>query len=202
MKPISTANRRGRPKGRRSLHRGELLAAARDQLATRAPQELNLRQLALSAGVTPALAHYYFGNREGLIDALLAEQLAPRLDELVLAARTRAHQPQQAITMLLQRTSALLAADHLMRCLWMPLPAAAGLRDKLRGCLRELLARAQQSRALREDLSPDYLADSLLGLVLFHFVDARPITAGSDEVAALMLQHIALLRDGIQRQRA
>jgi hypothetical protein len=104
--------------------------------------------------------------------------------------------------MLLQRTSALLAADHLMRCLWLPLPAASALRGKLRGCLRELLVRAQSTSTLRKDLAPDYLADALLGLVLFHFVDERPVAAtGRDEVAALMLQHIALLRDGIQHRR-
>lgn len=171
-------------------------------MASHAPQDLSLRQLAQNAGVSPALAHYYFGNRDGLIEALLTEQLAAGLNELLAAARARSHQPQQAITALLQRTCALLASDELLRrCLWLPLPAAAQLRSQLRACLRELLVRAQNTGALREDLPVDYLADSLLGLVLFHFLEERPAGAGPEDIAELMLQHIALLRDGILRNR-
>ncbi len=40
------------------------------------------------------LAHYYFGSREGLIEALLSERVAPRIDDLVASARVRAGQPQ------------------------------------------------------------------------------------------------------------
>lgn len=183
----------------RSTQRSRLLSAARDLLVGKTPHELSLGQVARAAGVTPALANYYFGSRDGLIEALFTEQLTARLDELLTAARARAHQPQQAITVLLQRTCALLAADPLLRrCLWLQLPAASGLRSHLRGCLRELLVRAQNTQTLRKDLSPDYLADSLLGLVLYHFLDEQPSTsAGPEGVAELMLQHIALLRDGI-----
>jgi len=199
---ISGRRRRGRPKGTRNLQRGRLLAAARDFLTRASPQDLNLRQLADKAGVTPALAHYYFGNRDGLIKALFAEQLVTSVEDLLAAARARAHQPLQAITTLLQRTGVLLTSDALLRrCLWLPLPAAAMLRGQLRSGLRELLVRAQNAGALRGDLTADYLADTLLGLTLFHFLDERPHAAGAEDVAELMLQHVALLRDGILGDR-
>ncbi len=190
---------RGRPKGKRSAQRSRLLSAARDLLVGEAPQELSLGQVARAAGVTPALANYYFGSRDGLIQALFKEQLSARVNELLVAARARAHQPQQAITVLMQRTCALLAADPLLRrCLWLPLPAALDLRTQLRACLRELLVRAQHTETLRKDLPADFLADSLLGLVLYHFLDERPATpTGPEGVAELMFRHIALLRDGI-----
>jgi AcrR family transcriptional regulator len=178
-----------------------LLAVAHEVLGDGAVQELTLRQVAQRAGVTPALAHYYFGNHDGLLSALLEERVAPRIDDLVAAARARAGQPQLALTFLIQRTCTLLASDPAVRrSLFMPQAAALRMRDHMRTCLRELLARAQNMEALRADLSPDYLADSLLGLVLFPFLDADPAADSSGERAAqITLQHVALLRDGIMR---
>jgi TetR/AcrR family transcriptional regulator len=197
--PAIRTRPRGRPTGARNTQRGRLLAAAQQLLARRLPQDLSLREVARQAGVTPALAHYYFGNRDGLIDVLMRERLAPHIEDLVAAARVRAGQPQLALTFLMQRMCSLLASDPLLRrCLWLPHATALKLREQLRACLRELLVRAQNMRALREDLSPEYLADSLLGLVLFPFLDDESNTdASSERVAQLTLQHVALLRDGI-----
>jgi TetR/AcrR family transcriptional regulator len=197
--PVLKARPRGRPAGVRNVQRSRLLLVAHDLLSKQQPQELNLREVAHRAGVTPALAHYYFRNRDGLIDALLRERVAPHVDDLVAAARARAGQPQLALTFLMQRICSLLASDpQLRRCLWLPHAAALKLREQLRACLRELLVRGQNMHALRADLSPQYLADSLLGLVLFPFIDDDSAPDGSAErVAQLTLQHVALLRDGI-----
>lgn len=183
------------------MQRNRLLAVAHELLSESSSRELTLRQVAQRAGVTPALAHYYFGNHDGLVGALLEERVAPRLEDLVAAARARAGQPQLALTFLIQRTCALLASEPLIRrCLWMPQPAAVRMRNQMRACLRELLARAQNMESLRTDLPPEYLADSLLGLVLFPFLDAQPAADSSGERAAqLTLRHVALLRDGIMR---
>lgn len=192
---------RGRPSGSRRAQRSRLLTAAHELLGSQSPSELTLRQVAQRAGVTPALAHYYFGNHDGLVDALLDERVAPRVEDLVAAARARAGQPQLALTFLIQRACALLAGEPLVRrCLWMPHAAAVRMRGQLRACLRELLVRAQNMETLRADLPPEYLADSLLGLVLFPFldVDAAADTSG-ERAAQLTLQHVALLRDGIVR---
>jgi TetR/AcrR family transcriptional regulator len=198
---IQPQRSRGRPPGSRRTQRSRLLAEAHNLLSGSTLQDLTLRQVAQRAGVTPALAHYYFGNHEGLIAALLDERVAPRIEDLVAAARARAGQPQLALTFLIQRTCALLASEPLVRrCLWMPQPAALRTRNQLRTCLRELLARAQNIETLRADLSPEYLADSLLGLVLFPFLDADAAADSSGERAAqLTLQHVTLLRDGIVR---
>jgi AcrR family transcriptional regulator len=177
------------------------VAAAHELFGATPPRDPTLRDIAQKAGVTPALAHYYFGNHDGLVAALIEERAAPRIEDLVAAARARAGQPQLALTFLMQRTCALLAADPLVRrCLWMPQPAALRLRDQMRTCLRELLVRAQNMEALRADLAPEYLADCLLGLVLFPFLDV-PADAdpGGERAAQLTLQHVALLRDGIVR---
>jgi AcrR family transcriptional regulator len=193
--------RRGRPKGSGTEQRSHLLEAARELIGRGPGGDPSLAQVARYAGVTPALAHYYFGDRDGLVGALFAEVLGPMVEEVLQGARARAQQPQQAITALLQRLCTLQASEPLFRrCMWTSLPAARELRARLRAGLRHLILHAQDMRALRGDLPADYLAETLLGLALFHFLDDLPASAeGNDAIAALMLQHIALLRDGIVR---
>jgi TetR/AcrR family transcriptional regulator len=192
-------SRRGRPPAARNLARNRLLQAAQELLTGPAGGELALRQVALGASVTPALAHYYFGNRDGLLTALIEERARPRIDDLASAVQVRATQPVPALTYLMQRLTSLAAGDtFLCRCLL--LPAAQPLRARLRTLLRELLLRAQAEGQLRADLSPDYLGDALLGLCLFPFLDADAAQANPGErAAALTLQHVALLQDGIVR---
>ncbi len=202
ISPATDRRRRGRPSGsNRTTQRSRLLSAAQALLSGQPSEELTLRRVAHQADVTPALAHYYFRSREGLLESLLADRVAPRIEDLVASARARAGQPQLAITFLMQRTCSLLAADPLLRrCIWLPQSAALELRNQLRACLRELLVRGQNMQTLRADLSPDYLTDSLLGLLMFPFLDeTMEPDAGGERVAQLTLQHVALLRDGIVR---
>lgn len=162
--------------------------------------ELTLQQVARAAGVTPALAHYYFRSRDGLWEALIAERVAPHVEDLLQAVRIRAGQPVVALTFLVQRLTSLLATEPLLRrCLWLSCRPALQLRDHLRETLSDLLARAQRSGVLRADLPAQYLCESLLGLVLFPFLDSGRDEAGGERMAALTLQHVALLQDGIVR---
>ncbi len=190
----------GRPPGAAQTQRNRLVQAARELLCDPDMPELTLQRAATLAGVTPALAHYYFGSREGLLEAVIRERVTPHVDDLVSAARVRAAQPVNALTFLLQRTSSLLQTDALLRrCLWIPGGPALLLRERLRSVTQELLTGAQRNGQLRTDLAPDYLADTLLGLVLFPFFDARQEEAGGERFAALTMQHVALLQDGIVR---
>jgi AcrR family transcriptional regulator len=192
---------RGRPRNARNLQRSLLLQAAGELLGGPQGGDLALRQVALRAGVTPALAHYYFANRDGLLAALIDEHATPKIDDLISAAQTRATQPVTALTWLMQHLTALTASNSLLcRCLL--LPTAQPLRDRLRASLHDLLTRAQTAGLLRADLPPDYLADTLLGLCLFPFLDAGATTDNPGERAAtLTLRHVALLQDGIVSRR-
>lgn len=190
---------RGRPRATAS-QRTALLQAAR-HMATVAPnQELNLRQIALRAGVTPALAHYYFKNRDGLLAALIDELAAPQIEALVQSVQAQSGGPAAALTSLMQRLSALLARDRfLAHCLLMQ--AAASVRARLKARLQTLLAQGQLGGALRSDLPADYLAETLLGLAVFPLLDAEVSVEPAEWAAALTLQHVALLQGGIRVQR-
>jgi TetR/AcrR family transcriptional regulator len=177
------------------MQRDRLLQAA-ERLLDGAGSDLTLRQVALRAGVTPPLAHYYFGNRDGLIAVLLGERAGPRLEELLSIAAASAAQPVAALTRLMQRLTSLVANDRFVaRCLLVP--AGEPLRNRIRAVLRQLLQGAQASGQLRADLSAIYLADALLGLCLFPFLDAGS-EANRGDAAALTLQHVALLQEGIR----
>ena len=70
--PTRTASRRTRTPGRPAAgthdHRETLIDAAREQFAAHGFAATSLRQIALAAKVTPALSHYYFKDKAGLLD--------------------------------------------------------------------------------------------------------------------------------------
>lgn len=191
---------RGRPASGRNLQRSRLLQAAKELLLDPDGPDLALRHVALRAGVTPALAHYYFGNRDGLMSALIGERVEPAIADLTAATRVRASQPVVALTWLMQRLTSLLAADRFLgRCMLMSV--ARPQRDQLRALLQALLDDAQSKGVLRNDLPTAYLADTLLGMCLFPFVDGGRTAGMTEQAAALTLQHVALLQDGIVRNQ-
>jgi TetR/AcrR family transcriptional regulator len=193
---ISARRGRGRPKDADG-QRNRLLQAAEYLLAS-SGSDLNLRQVAQRAEVTAPLAHYYFGNRDGLLRALMEERANPRVDELLAAARELSAQPVVALTRLMHRLTSLIANDGFVRCCLL-LPAGEPLRDRLRSPMRELLREAQATGLLRADLSASYLADTLLGLCVFPFLGTSQEANSGERAAPLTLQNVALLQDGIVR---
>src|SRR5215831_3578180 len=82
MTRASRRRKPGRPAGRmgRTDPRESLLDAAARLYAGPGPH--SLRAVAAAAGVTPAMVHYYFGDRHGLEDALLERALARVLERV------------------------------------------------------------------------------------------------------------------------
>ncbi|MFC5431170.1 TetR/AcrR family transcriptional regulator [Paraburkholderia denitrificans] len=70
-----------RPRGRRRANadldvRERLLACATQLFAERGIAATTMAQIASAAGVTSAMVHYYFTNREKLLDAVVDERIA------------------------------------------------------------------------------------------------------------------------------
>lgn len=77
-----TANA-GRPRAQAERDvRATLLKAARDAFAAGGYHAASLRRIAGAAGVNPAMIHYYFGSKQGLYRAMLAEVLEPVIERL------------------------------------------------------------------------------------------------------------------------
>ena len=80
------SRRPGRPRADETNLRERLLDAAVECFAGDGIAAASLRNIAIKAGVTPALVHYYFGSKERLLDAFVAE----RRDAARRRARRRA----------------------------------------------------------------------------------------------------------------
>ena len=74
-----TAPRKGRRPGAVDT-RGEVLAAARTEFATKGYAGTTVRGIAREAGVDPALVHHYFGGKDGVFAAAMDSTAEQRVD--------------------------------------------------------------------------------------------------------------------------
>lgn len=204
----------GRPAAGAADHRESLLSAACVLFSTQGVAATPLRQVALHAQVTPALAHYYFTDRAGLLDAVVEQRIAPLVAGLAAAVRAvDPHAPLDALREFV-RGYTVLAARHP----WLPqlllrevLNPQGALRTSfpqrfasgMSALLRELIRNAQQRGEIRPQLDPAKLVMSMISLCIFPFiatplvVDTLGIPVGPDQAADLHSHHLAVLLHGI-----
>ena len=137
----------------------------------------SLRDIAREAGVTPALLHYYFGDRQQLLDAVVAERVMPAF----LSVRERLAQAGDDVG---EIVAAFVCGvtDAIARHPWWPqlwvrevLCEGGALRDLLVQRIAPDIARllagrfaaAQAAGRLNADLDPRLLLPTLVGLTMF-----------------------------------
>jgi AcrR family transcriptional regulator len=153
--------------------REALLDAAARVFAGHGPH--SLRAVAAAAGVTPAMVHYYFGDKRGLDDALLERALARVLERVSQVRRfddlpgtlAQAFGADPWIAPLLVRE--VLSESGRFRARFIE-RYAAHVGRLVPGMLRAEIA----SGKLRSDLDPKLAFISLLGMMGFAFI-ARPV---------------------------
>lgn len=208
----SKAGRRaGRPGGDDRDLRQHLLDAAIAQFARVGIGATSLRAIATAAGVTPALLHYYFGDKERLVQALVDERLLPTLAPLRARLERAGDDPSELIG-----TFARGIGEAVQRHPWLP---ALWVREVLceGGALREVLftqavpgvpqllarrfAAAQANGRLNAALDPRLLVVSLVGLTLFPAAGApiwRRVFGAEGLGPEVMIGHtLALLAHGV-----
>lgn len=200
----------GRPGGDGPDLRERLLDAALAVFARDGIGGASLRQIAAEAAVTPALLHYYFGDRQQLIDAVVAERILPVLTELRDAVLGPGD-PAALVGGFVREMAALVERHPWWPPLWVREVLCEG------GALRELFVRsmgprlpvvmagrfaeAQAQGRLDPALDPRLLVISLIGLTLFPAAGApiwRRIFEADDIDAGTLRDHtIALLERGL-----
>lgn len=176
-----TARGPGRPSGvdRRRV-RERLLEAALALFTRHGFDGVSMRRLAREAGATPAMIHYYFGDKHGLFRALLEEVLGPRLAELEALAGRR------AVTLAdFMRSFIEMFAEHP----WLPplvfrevvdgpvavrREFARRMAGRVFPVLRAALAEEAAAGRLRDDLDPVAVVVSVMSLCVYPFL-ARPM---------------------------
>lgn len=204
----------GRPAAGGADPRDALLDAAKHAFARRGFAGARVREIARDAGVTPALASYYFGDKAGLLDAVIEQRVAPLAAALGAGIAAAGEDPLAALRAFVVTYTATASRNR-----WLPqlivrevLNEDGVLRDAfvtrfaggMAGAVLHAVERGQRSGVLRTDLAPEHVVMSLISLCVFPFI-ATPLVSGAlgirvDEASAASLatHHLAIFLDGME----
>jgi AcrR family transcriptional regulator len=184
-KPRASRQRRpGRPRAAAASLRERLLDAAVASFATEGVAAASMRSIAAAAGATPAMVNYYFGNKQRLLDAFIAERVMPVVASLAAEIRAAGEDPRALIEAFVRGLYAAVESNPWLPALWLREVIGAN------GALRELLfthvseqvprvladrfAKLQKQGVVDTSLDARLLVVSLVGLTLFPLA-AEPI---------------------------
>ena len=203
--------RPGRPPADETNQRERLLDAAVACFAADGIAATSLRNIALEAGVTPALVNYYFGSKERLLEAFVAERLMPVIGVLRANLVAAGSDARSVLTAFVNGIH-----DAVGRYPWWPqLWVREVLNDK--GALREVLhtqvapqvthllartlAGARERGEVSADLDPRLIVVSVMGLTMFPLaaetIWRRLFPAEDIDRSALRRHTLALLDHGL-----
>jgi AcrR family transcriptional regulator len=179
-----SARRPGRPVGGDAAVREKLLSHARELFLRHGFGNVSTRRIATAAGVTPAMIHYYFGDKPGLYKAMIETAVQPLIEDVQRLGRGPGNEVPD-LEAVMGAYMRMVAANP-----WFP---ALIIQEVLsqNGRMREqfieqfasrtapalvaVLHREREEGKLRADVDPKLAAVSMLSLCVFPFV-SLPIT--------------------------
>ena len=162
--------------------RVQLLSAATDLFAQQGVAATSFSAIARRAGLTPAMVHYHFRNRDQLLDAVVEERLVPFLHYVWDPVRPGEHS-RNLIRGLVQRLLEQIELAPWVPSTWMReiLNEGGLLRgrmvprlpfDKVR-IVAQAVASEQATRDVNSYVDPLLIVFSMLGLVMVHSATTR-----------------------------
>jgi AcrR family transcriptional regulator len=188
---MTTKPSSAKPRGRRPVVedfdvREHMLDLATQLFAERGIAATTVAQIAAAAGVTSAMVHYYFINREQLLDAIVEERLARAVAFVWgVSPRTPANEsdPFVLVHELVERLFEVTERMPWLPSLWMREIVNEGglLRDRMikRVPLEQIkrfaarIEKAQQAGTANPALEPMFLFNSILALVMLPLATAK-----------------------------
>jgi AcrR family transcriptional regulator len=163
-----------------------------------------VKAIATQAGVTPALVHYYFSDRELLLDAVVEEKLQPLVASVFAAAGDA--EPMAMLIGIAGQLIRTAAATPWFPGLWIREVASAdgALRERVldrfalqrAGALNAPLAAAIARGQLNSGLEPSLIGLTLLPLATTHIW--RRLPGGEAVDTDTLVRHVsALLTHGL-----
>jgi TetR/AcrR family transcriptional regulator len=160
-----------------------LLDAAEHEFATRGFSGARLREIAVAAGVQPALIHHYFTDKHGLYRAVLDRAMLPQSTESwgLLATGPNLEELVRGFVEMLvpfyaQHEAFLAILRH------ESVSGSSVLEDLSRDLTRPVvevvagfLAERQRAGEVRDDITPEEMILACLSMVLYPFIDAKMI---------------------------
>ena len=200
------------PAGKNGDKREHILDSALNLFAGQGIAGTTIAQVAKAAGVTPAMVHYYFTNREGLLDAIVAERLAPVIAYIWADISEKTlNDPRRVVTELVNRLLETVGRMPQLPFLWSREVLHAGglLRRRVMSLipverfetLSRYLSGAQREGLLNARAAPALVFISVLGVIMLPLA-AQDIlgrtSAGSALNRETLRRHVlALLLDGL-----
>lgn len=180
----TSAPARGRPLASDQDSREKLLDTATLLFSSQGIAATTVAAVARQAGVTAAMVHYYFKNRDQLIEAVVDERVSLFIRS-IWDPISGEQPPEQMIMGIVDRMVSTTEKMPWMPALWVREVLSDGgqLRermvrrvpvDKLR-LFADSVARSQQAGALNPQLQPDLIFVSVIGLTMLPLAMARTL---------------------------
>ncbi|BDB23047.1 TetR/AcrR family transcriptional regulator [Cupriavidus sp. P-10] len=165
----------GRPAAGQPGQRERILDAATDLFSRQGVAGTPVKAIAVLAGVTPALVHYYFSDRDLLLDAVIEEKVQPLVAQF-FAAGPQDTEPLAMLVGIATRLVRAVADTPWFPGLWIREVASddGALRERVlkrfalqrAGAMMAPLAAAIANGQLNRGLEPALVMPSLVGLTL------------------------------------
>lgn len=210
---ISSRKTPGRPSEGAGDKRAAILDAALTLFASQGAAATSLPEIGRAAHVTPAMVHYYFGGRSGLLDALMEERILPGICELWQSLDGHClDDPQAFLVSILDRVLAKVDNIPVLPQLWVReiLTDGGVLRDRLLEKLRaentqpkilEAVRNAQRKKLVSDGICPGLFIPSVVGAIMLPLAASgliRKLPWNQDFTRADLRRHIlTLLLHGI-----
>jgi AcrR family transcriptional regulator len=137
------------PRKRRSAleAREAILDSAERRLVASGPAGIRLQEVAADVGVSHPTVLHHFGNREALVEAVVARALDSLHTGLLGAVRDAAGGPHQVVALLDSVFDALVSGGHGRAFLWLALSGHTDTVDELR--VRSVAEAVHEVRRMR-----------------------------------------------------
>ena len=224
IRPTSAGRRAGAPRKRAPGRpvadspdlRGRLLDAALACFSRKGIHATSLRDIASEASVTPALLHYYFGDKAQLQNEVIEQKLLPIFAALREPLQAAGEDIAALIAGFVTGIGGIVRAHPWLPALWVREVLCEGgalrdlLFDRIGPQVPQMMARrfaeAQAQGRINPDLDPRLLMVSLVGLTLFPAAGApiwrRLLSADDLDFDTVRLHTLALLDRGLELDRA
>lgn len=206
--PRSARRRVGRPRGDTPDLRERLIDAAIAEFARVGIGATSLRAVAQAAGATPAMLHYYFGDKQQLTMAVVSERLLPATAPLRTRIEAAGDEPAELAEAFVGGMADMIAGNPWLPALWVRevLCEGGALREivfkravpQMPQLLAQRFAAAQARGRLDRRLDPRLMVVSLVGMTLFPAAGApiwRKVFDANDLDSAALQKHVLALLD-------
>jgi AcrR family transcriptional regulator len=173
-----------------------ILEAAEKRLRDGGPAAVRVQLVARDVGLSDAAVHHHFGNREGLVAALLRHAARGLREQIDIAARSWGEGSRDLASLADLISDCYDRRGHARLAMWLMLSGARSTRSGMLSGLVDVLQTDGEIQARDSGVAPPTRAETQLIVALFHMIQvAEPLFGEA------MLRSAGLPNDAASRDR-